>query len=224
MHWKSIHKTTCSTQATIRQNLVESPKEKEWSKKITRWLNAWSMAIAYCSPIALDLANHEWGYHDTHGLVFVLESTGLEEDCKSFRAKDIVIRDIAGVARGEPELDYIMLNPPDLEWPRIRCFLFFDDEDPSKQGHGRIQGWCLPGIRELSEVDKDYSRAAARKAIPQLLNDINIVKDPQQSELRFKPMVMLPGIPVVSIPMTGPGEDPLGPLFEHILRSNAGGS
>ena len=68
-HWKAIHKTTCSTHATIRQTLKESPGQKEWSRKITRWVNAWSNTISCCTPIALDLANHEWGRHDTHTYV-----------------------------------------------------------------------------------------------------------------------------------------------------------
>ena len=68
-HWKALHKTTCTTQATIRENLRETPKEKERSKKITSWMNIWTNTIAACAPIALDLANHEWGYHDTHRCV-----------------------------------------------------------------------------------------------------------------------------------------------------------
>jgi len=65
-HWKGLHKTTCSAQATIRDNLKETPEEKEWSKKVTRWINAWSRAIFWCAPTALDLGDHEWGHHDTH--------------------------------------------------------------------------------------------------------------------------------------------------------------
>jgi len=33
-------------------------------------MNAWTPAIAYWLPVALDLANHEWGRHDTHLYVF----------------------------------------------------------------------------------------------------------------------------------------------------------
>jgi len=65
-HWKALHKTTCSTEATIRENLKETPEEKEWSRKVTRWMNAWTHAISLCAPTALDLVNHEWGHHETH--------------------------------------------------------------------------------------------------------------------------------------------------------------
>jgi len=68
-HWKALHKVTCPGQATIRQNLRESHQQKEWSKKIDRWMNVWADTITCCSPAALDLANHEWGRHDTHRYV-----------------------------------------------------------------------------------------------------------------------------------------------------------
>ena len=32
-------------------------------------MNAWAPAILNCLPLALDLANHEWGRHDTHAYV-----------------------------------------------------------------------------------------------------------------------------------------------------------
>jgi len=93
-NWKAVHKTTCSAQATIRENLKETPEEKEWSKKVTRWINAWARAIYRCVPTALDLVNHEWGCHDTHryvslrsSLIMRTEPTGLDEDCKLFRVR-----------------------------------------------------------------------------------------------------------------------------------------
>ena len=68
-------------------------------------MNAWTPAISYCLPLALDLANHEWGRHSTHayvpstmgsGLVFsdsipmrslvmFMEHTGLDGDHQSHR-------------------------------------------------------------------------------------------------------------------------------------------
>ena len=35
-------------------------------EKVVRWMEAWTPAIMYCSPLALDLANHERGRHETH--------------------------------------------------------------------------------------------------------------------------------------------------------------
>jgi len=68
-HWKWIHKTACSIHAGVRQSYQESPKEKEASRKVARWIHAWTPTIAFCSPIALDPANHKWGRHETHGYV-----------------------------------------------------------------------------------------------------------------------------------------------------------
>ena len=69
VHWKRIHKSTCSIHAKVRQNYGDSPKVKALLRQIVRWMDAWNPAIAFCSPIALDLANHKWGRHDTHRYV-----------------------------------------------------------------------------------------------------------------------------------------------------------
>jgi len=78
------------------------------SKEAARWIHAWSPAIGLCSPLALDLANHERGRHDTHryvsyavlvhlfrpnviptnSLVMFMEPTGLDEDCQLYRVRN----------------------------------------------------------------------------------------------------------------------------------------
>ena len=68
-HWKALHKATCSSNAAVIQILGETPKEKAWSKKTRRWTNVWIPIVSCCSLIALDLANHEWGRHETHAYV-----------------------------------------------------------------------------------------------------------------------------------------------------------
>jgi len=73
---------------------------------VIRWVQAWTPAITFCVPLALDLANHERGRHETHryafyvvrvcvshstitrSLVMRMEETGLNEDCKSFRVRN----------------------------------------------------------------------------------------------------------------------------------------
>lgn len=105
-HWKALHKMTCPGQAAARQNVRQSPEQKDWTKRITRWTNAWTVTITYCYPLALDLPNHGWGHHDTHwyvsypirvrvfltrflreSLVMRMESTGLDQDCELFRVR-----------------------------------------------------------------------------------------------------------------------------------------
>ena len=107
MHWKRSHKAVCSDNAAVLQNVGESPKEKARSKEMRYWMNAWSPAIICCFPLALDLANHEWGRHDTHtyvpsglgpesmpsdsiltrSLVIFTENTGLDGDHRSHRVR-----------------------------------------------------------------------------------------------------------------------------------------
>ena len=70
-----------------------------------RWTDAWASTITYCLPVALDLANHEWGRHETHlyvpsalgskfvfsdptltrSLVMSMEHTGLDADHELYR-------------------------------------------------------------------------------------------------------------------------------------------
>ena len=98
------HKVMCSNHAASDRRL-ESPEQKAWSKKIKQCMSTWTPAISYCLPLALDLANHEWGRHDTHAyvlyalsfkfvfsysiptrsLVLIMEDTGLKEDHQSHR-------------------------------------------------------------------------------------------------------------------------------------------
>jgi len=105
MHWKASHKAVCSGNAAVTRSFEGSPEEKGRSKKMRQWMNAWIPTISYCLPMALDLANHEWGRHDTHAyvisilglgfaysdttatisLVMFVESTGLSEAHQSFR-------------------------------------------------------------------------------------------------------------------------------------------
>ena len=67
LHWKVAHKAVCDFQAELhKEHLREDPNEKAKVKKFNRWINAWSLALTACSPIALDLANHQWDRHETH--------------------------------------------------------------------------------------------------------------------------------------------------------------
>ena len=65
-HWNATHKAVCTANATVIQRFRESPGERGWSKKMMRWAKTWTHTIHHCFPIALDLANHEWGHHDAH--------------------------------------------------------------------------------------------------------------------------------------------------------------
>ena len=94
-----------------------------------------------------------------------------------------------------PAFDHWMVNPPDSECPRLCCFFFFKG-DSTRLDHVQAFGWGVPCLQAAYyNMDKEYSRKISRLAIPQLLNEINILKDPQQAERRFKSVVMMdPGI------------------------------
>ena len=68
LHWKVVHKIDCAEMKSSR-NLMRDLGAKGQTREIGRWMNAWYPAVVVCAPIALDLANHEWGHHDTHTYV-----------------------------------------------------------------------------------------------------------------------------------------------------------
>ena len=110
LHWRG-HKAFCSNNAAVTQKIRESPEGKFRAREMRLWMNAWTPAISYCLPLALDLANHEWGRHDTHAyvpssmgskfafsdsiptrsLVMFMEDTGLDGDHQSHRVGEFRI-------------------------------------------------------------------------------------------------------------------------------------
>ena len=107
------HKGICSDNVAIKQTHGETPEQKAYQKKIRRYMIAWTPAIMYCLPVALDLANHEWGRHDTHvyvrpsalgskfdafsnsastrSLLIRAEHTGLDADHELYRVGEFYI-------------------------------------------------------------------------------------------------------------------------------------
>ena len=69
-------------------------------------------------------------------------------------------------------------------------------------------------------LDKEYSRTVSQLAIPQLLNEINVLKDPLQAAHRFRFVVMRPDIYLASKlrAATDDDEEPLEQYFERIRR------
>ena len=91
----------------------------------------------------------------------------------------------------EGMLEHAVISPAGLALPGLRRFLFFKDEDPTKQNHGRFQVWCSEGLRELwYNMDKDYSRVASRMAISQLFDEINVLREPLRAKQTFRLMVI----------------------------------
>ena len=169
-----------------------------------------------------------------------MEPTGLDEECQLFKVRKLsptsipshrclillqVIRAAVAenptVTKDMPEIEYAMVDPPNLEWPRLRCFLVFKDEDPTKPGHGRVRAWCTQGLQDLYTMDKRLSRSAARLAIPQLLEEVNVLKKPQQTGERIGFKVALdrvfPGLPVEVVKTRGV-EESVDQYIDRFLR------
>jgi len=89
-----------------------------------------------------------------------------------------------------PAFDDGMVTPPDTKWPHLRCFFFFKGNS-TKSDHVQVLGWSVPCLRVLHyNLDKEYSRRISRLAIPQLLDEINVLREPQQAVERFRSLVM----------------------------------
>ena len=88
-----------------------------------------------------------------------------------------------------------MANPPEYsEWPRLRCLVFIKDKrDPTRMERARVHSWCVANLREVySDLDKDYSRAVAKQAIPLLVREINELKKPEEAVRKFQLMIEAP--------------------------------
>jgi len=119
-----------------------------------------------------------------------------------------------------PSFDDAMVNPPGMEWPRLCCFFFFKG-DSIRPDHFQATRWCVPRLRVLYySLNKEYSRKIFKLAIPQLLNEINILRDPEQAAQRFRSLVMDPGVLLASMFMArmkvGDGEEPFEQYIERL--------
>lgn len=118
------------------------------------------------------------------------------------------------------ELEDAMFNPQGLNWSRLRCFLIFKDEDPTEPDYIRVLWWCLPGLQGLwYGLGKEYSRTVSGLAIPELLTEINIRRQPRVAKELFRSMVANPD--VFRVLMEAAEADDgrsLGEHFERILH------
>ena len=88
------------------------------------------------------------------------------------------------------EFEDAMVNPEGPELPRLRCFLIFRNEDPTEPDYVRVLWWRMPGLQKIwYGLDKEYSRAVSRLAIPKLLTEINIRRQPRVAKELFRSMV-----------------------------------
>ena len=124
--------------------------------------------------------------------------------------KEVLIRLYADMAKIVPDLEDRTAIPPGPGLERLRCFFCFTYEDPQLV-HTRSRTWWIENIRELYyDMDKEYSRVASTLAIPRLVNEINVLRDPQRAVERFRLIALGPyfsGIPMGEVEKDG--EEPL---------------
>ena len=108
--------------------------------------------------------------------------------------KDAYIEETANVLNAFRAYPDAAINLTDTTLPRLRCYLFFKEEDqaPNKPDCMRPLGGCVPSLQMWYNMDKEYSRLSSMRAIPELMNEINIRRDPPMAEERFKDIIMEP--------------------------------
>ena len=104
------------------------------------------------------------------------------------------------------------VNLPDPGSSHLQCFFIFEYDSPGGElYHAESITWWTTNLRGLScNMDKEYSRTASRLAIPQLINEINVLQDPRQAAQRFGMMALDPDLSWAS--MERAEEDVEGPL------------
>ena len=91
----------------------------------------------------------------------------------------------------------------------------------------RVHSWCAPNLQEVySCLDKDYSRAVAKQAIPLLVSEINASKKPEEVVGKLRLMAECPDVirPFLDMLHMGiPDDDDDVELFQRYLERLLGG-
>ena len=102
-------------------------------------------------------------------------------------------------------------DPPHPGMSRLRCFFFFTYDGYDKGGYARSRAWWEENLRGLYyDMDKEHSRTVSGLAIPQLMNEINFLRDPQQAEQRLRLMAFGSDISWTPTEKAGEDEETLG--------------
>jgi len=201
-----VHKRECEIKGG--QDFTQDLVAKAHMRDVSRWINAWYLAMVTCIPISMDLANREWGYHDTHVLTMKIEHTGLngkDKDGQLFRVIEAKVKPCADVIRTFPALaEYLTTDSPG-QWPRFRCVVSSHVKNYPTQGNFvRIFPWYSQRLREVYYgLDKRHSQVAAMLAIPFLLYYINTLKEPRLAEEEFRAMALDPATARILLEVVG---------------------
>ena len=118
----------------------------------------------------------------------------MKSDCLNpLQVTEVTINRVADIVRIMPSFeDGPVPNPPAPGLSRLRCYFFFEHEDPAvKLYHTKCRTWWRTYLKERCyDMDKEYSRVVSMLAVPQLMKEINILRDPQQAVGRFEIMAL----------------------------------
>jgi len=126
-----------------------------------------------------------------------------------------------------PELESEAIPPPPrlvAGQPRIRCVFFVEHiRDPTTAEHARVQFWRMTELQQIcSRLEKDYSRAIAKQAVPLFMSEVNGLKTPHDVWCKFHLMVDFPDKvqPLLDVSSVGTSGDEFegGELFQQRME------
>jgi len=140
---------------------------------------------------------------------------------------EATVESCADAAKIFPVVAESLIADSPRQCPRLRCAISSKDKNcPSVRDYIRVYSLYIPYLRALYYgLDKRHSRAAAKLAIPLLLNHINTLKEPLLAERRFKAMIddleLVHALTGIAGDVT---EETLQQFLEWMLRRGDGGN
>ena len=97
-----------------------------------------------------------------------------------------LIEPVADLVEATPSIKDVETDPPSPGMSRLNCVFFFKYTVPTKLYYPQRRVWWVKNLQGVFyDMNREYSRVTSRLAIPQLVNEINVLRDPQQAKERF---------------------------------------
>lgn len=140
---------------------------------------------------------------------------------------EATVKSCADTAKIFPAVAESLIADSPRQCPRLRWAISSKDKNcPTKRDWIRLYSLYIPYLRALYySLDKRHSYAAAKLAIPLLMNHINTLKEPRLAERRFRAMVddleLIHALVGIAGNVT---EETLRQFLEWMLRRGDGGN